>query len=201
MSHVSAKIRHMTNLKIQRTLAIGFIAALTLVGCSTPNETAPPEEPDVEEVAAEEEEVEEAPTEGTRDNPLPLGSTITDGDWTVTVNSVNLDALDQIVNDEHWNDPPADGNVYIMVEATVTYTGTDPQGEMPTTMIDYVTADGNTIDIAWVSYDATDFTLIDPLYEGASHTGSNAYEVPAGTDGTLAVMPSMLSEKTFVALS
>lgn len=187
-----------TNKKLQVTLAAGSIALLALTGCtSTPEvEPAPAEEVEVEEV------VEEAPEEGTRENPVPLGTAITDGAWTVTVDSVNLDALDQIVNDDHWNDPPADGNVYIMVEATVTYSGDDPQGEMPTTLIDYVTTDGNTIDMAWVSYDAPDFTLVDPLYEGATHTGWNAYEVPADSaaEGVLAVMPHMMSERVFVAL-
>lgn len=118
------------------------------------------------------------------------------------INSVNLDATETIMAGNQFNDPPGDGNVYIMVNATVTYTGDDPQGEMPTTMIDYVTADGNTINLAWVGYDEPDFTLLDPLYGGASHTGSNAYAVPAATagEGTLAVSPSMMSETAFVAV-
>lgn len=176
------------------------LAAFLLVGCSSTPEVdtdpAPADEVEVEEV------IEEAPDEGTRENPYPLGSEITDGDWTVVINSVNLDATDAIVGHNEFNEPPEDGNIYILVEATVTYNGTDPQGEVPMTTIDYVTADGNTIDIAWVDYAETDFTLLDPLYEGASHTGSNAYEVPADTaaEGVLAVAPDMMSDRVFVAV-
>lgn len=177
--------------------SLGLVAVLVLAGCSTPNEVSAPEpaEPvEIEETVQEEAVVEE----GTRENPVPIGTQISSDDWTVTINSVNLDANDLIVDD--WNEPPAEGNTYIMVEATVTYTGNDPQGEIPFAEIDYVTAEGNTIPLAWVSYEATDFTLLDPLYEGASHTGSNAYEVPASVDGVLAVQPDMFSEKTFVAI-
>src|SRR5699024_5958453 len=34
--------------------------------------------------------------EGTRENPLPIGSTISTSDWEVTVNSVNLDATSEL---------------------------------------------------------------------------------------------------------
>src|SRR5690606_35309012 len=44
-----------------------------------------PGEEEAESHAADEES-------GTRENPYPIGSTITQGDWAVTVNSVNLDA-------------------------------------------------------------------------------------------------------------
>lgn len=177
------------------------IAAMSLIGCSAPNKTAPPaEEQPVEEVETVEDVAPAEPDGTSRENPLPLGSSVTSGDWTITINSVNLNANDLIVDD--FNEPPAEGNVYIMVNATVTYDGDNPQGEVPMGNIDYVTADGNTIGLAWVDFEDTDFTLLDPLYGGASHTGSNAYEVPADTaaEGTLAVAPDMMGEASFVAV-
>lgn len=186
--------------KIKMTpFALAIAAALTLSGCATsPTTEASDPEPEVVEAEVEQKETPESEPGTTRENPAPLGTVIADGDWEMVINSVNLDANDLIVDD--WNDPPADGNVYIMVNATVTYNGDDPQGEMPWATIDYITAEGNTIDLAYVSYDATDFTLLDPLYTGASHTGDNAYEVPASVDGVLAVSPTMMSDNIFVAI-
>src|SRR5699024_4362558 len=62
--------------------------------------------------------------EGSRDNPLPIGSTVSDSEWDVTINSVDLNATDAIMAENPLNDAPADGNTYIMVEVSATYTGT-----------------------------------------------------------------------------
>lgn len=181
---------------------VALVAALCLVsGCTSTSTVEQPDPAAVEQEApAEKPEEKQAEPGTTRNSPTPLGSKITsaDGDWELVINSVNTDANSLIVNE--WNDPPADGNVYIMVNATVTYLGDDPQGEHAFATIDYVTADGNTVSLAYVSYDETDFTLIDPLYNGASHTGANAYEVPDSLDGVLAVTPTMFDDKTFVSI-
>ena len=185
--------------KMSHIAAITGIAALFLVGCSsTPEVTEAPTDNVAEAVVEEEAEEPAAEVGMTRENPAPLGTEIADGDWKVVINQVDLDATDRI--DPEWNEPAADGNVYIMVEATVTYIGDNPQGDLPWALIDYVTADGNTVDLAFVSYDDEDFTLLDPLYKDASHTGWNAYEVPDTLDGVLAVTPDMTSEKVFVAI-
>ncbi|MGW0177801.1 DUF4352 domain-containing protein [Nocardia sp. NPDC003345] len=141
--------------------------------------------------------------QGTRTNPYPLGSVITDGDWQVTVNSVTADANDAVATENSFNDPAPAGSQYLLANVTVTYTGTNPQGETPFATISYVTADGNTVnsyDSMTVAPDALD--TLSPLFQGASTTGNLVFTVPAAsaTQGTLAVEATMFADKVFVAV-
>lgn len=134
-----------------------------------------------------------------RDNPAPLGSAITGGDWTVTINSVTTadsDALSQA---------PAAGSVLLVVNMSATYNGSDPQGATPWASVNFVTAEGTTIDgldgsTLFIPEDSFDSLTV--LYEGASVTGSKMLEVPADNwqSGALVVSPDLLSDKTFVAV-
>lgn len=143
-----------------------------------------------------------APEAGTRENPLPLGTEFSSDEWTVVVNSVTLGATDQIVNENMFNEAPDAGTEYLLINYTVTYTGTNSEGEMPTWVgMDYVTAAGVTVDPLdkmLVAPDAMD--TMSPLYEGASATGNNAIQVPTPADGVLAISPGMMADKIFVAI-
>lgn len=166
----------------------------TEVTSSTPNNSTD---------AQEDEGEGESTGGGTRENPLPLGSTISDDDWTVTINSVNLNANKVIASENPFNDPPPDGYVYILVNVTAKYTGSDPQGETPWVSISYVTPEGNTIE----SFDSfivapDSFDDLETLYSGASTTGNFDFAVPKATveKGLLAVEISLFSDSAFVAL-
>lgn len=144
--------------------------------------------------------------EGTRENPYPLGSGISDDEWTVVVNSVNLSAGDAVAAANEFNDPAPEGKTYVLVNATVTYTGTSAEGDMPSPTIEYVSVDGNT----FASYDDDVMMEVAPesldtlttLYEGASETGNILLAVPAESagEGVLAVTPSIFGDKVFVAV-
>lgn len=139
----------------------------------------------------------------TRDNPLPIGSTLESDDWAITINSVNLDATDAIMAENPFNEAPAEGMKYILVNYTVTYNGTAPEGSYPEATVAYVTVDGNTVnahDTMVVTPEA--FDGASTLYEGASTTGNQAYMAPADSaeQGTLAVNPSILGDTKFVAV-
>lgn len=182
----------------KKLIAAAAIALLALTGCSTATVAKPDTKP-----AAEEPAQESAPEEGTRKNPYPIGSAVTDGDWTVTINSVTLNANDAITAENMFNDAPADGTQYLMVNLTATYNGAEADGMMPMLTLEYVTADGNTIN----SYDAMivppeQFDSLSTLYEGASTTGNLAFAVPAATagDGVLALRADMVGDKVFVAV-
>lgn len=69
--------------------------------------------------------------EGTRENPYPVGSVIDNDEWRVVVNSVTLGATDAVIAGNSFNEPPADGNEYILVNYSVTYLGADPNGQLP----------------------------------------------------------------------
>lgn len=141
---------------------------------------------------------------GTRDNPVPLGTEISSKDWKVVVNSVTFDANDAVLAENMFNDPPADGQEYILVNYEVTYIGNDPNGESPILAdVSYVSADGVTIDSSdslAVAPDAIDISTT--LYNGGSVSGNVALSVPSATarDGVLAVEPGLVSDKTFVAV-
>ena len=141
---------------------------------------------------------------GTRANPYPLGSTVTDRDWSVTVNSVDLDAAAAVAVDNQFNEPAPEGMTYLLVNVTVSYIGESDAGESPWTTIEYVTVDGTTVH----SYDSLGATTPDQLdtlsdlYKGGSTNGNILLTVPADTagDGVLAVSPGMLSDKVFVSV-
>ncbi|MFD2758076.1 hypothetical protein [Gulosibacter faecalis] len=155
-----------------------------------------------EEAVAEEAGADDAAEAGTRENPVPLGSTLEGKDWIITINSVTLDATEAVLAENQFNEAPADGNVYILVNYTVTYTGDDLEGSMPImTTVEFVTAAGNTVESYesfTVAPDAIDTTST--LYEGASATGNEVFEVPAPADGVIAVKPGMTADTVFVAI-
>ena len=141
--------------------------------------------------------------EGTRNNPLPLGTTISSDEWEVSVNSVDLNATNEIMAENPFNDEPADGNVYIMIEVTATYIGDDPSGETPYVSVDYVSAGGN----SFASHDSmvvtpNSFDSMETLYEGASTTGNIVVEAPQEEleNGTLRISPSIFGEAVFFAV-
>lgn len=139
---------------------------------------------------------------GTRENPHPVGSIIESRDWRVVVNSVTLAATDAVIAANSFNDPPAAGSEYILVNYSVTYIGDDPDGEMPAFVsLDYVTANGTTVDGTFV-VEPDPIDTMSTLYKGGTVTGNKAIEVPTATagQGVLAVRPGMLADKTFVAV-
>lgn len=140
----------------------------------------------------------------TRDNPVALGTEITSSEWKVVINSVTFAADEAVAAANTFNEPPTEGNEYILINYTVTYTGTDPNGQAPAfVIVEYVTPDGNTIDGLEVLAVAPDeFDSISTLYSGASVTGNKALMVPSATaqEGVLAVSPGLLADKVFVAV-
>ena len=61
--------------------------------------------------------------EGTRNNPVPVGVTAEVGEgWTLRINNVEFDAQGYEVWNP-FNDPPADGYAYVVINITTGYTG------------------------------------------------------------------------------
>ncbi|MEJ1180959.1 MULTISPECIES: hypothetical protein [unclassified Pseudarthrobacter] len=139
---------------------------------------------------------------GTRETPHPIGSVIESKDWRVVVNSVTLAATDAVVAANQFNDPPAAGSEYILVNYSVTYIGDDANGQTPSFVsVEYVTADGRTVNSYDKSVVEPDAISSNALFKGGSATGNKAFEVPSATaaQGVLAVRAGMLGDKVFVA--
>ncbi len=186
--------------------ALAIAGLLTFTGCSPAATVTPPAANGEVSAAPVEQGAQEEPAAaaGTRANPNPIGSVIEADEWTVTVNSVTLGANDAIAAENPFNDAPADGMEYILVNATITYTGSDEQGAMPAFVgFEYVTADGATTDSLSslaVAPDALD--SLSPLYNGGTVTGNVVLVAPAGSagEGVIAVRPGMINDKVFVAV-
>lgn len=134
----------------------------------------------------------------TRDNPAPLGSAINGGDWTVTINTVTPAEADSL------GQTAQAGSTLLVVNLTATYNGTDEQGATPWASVEFVTPEGTTV----TSYSGStlfipdsQFDSLATLYEGASTTGNQIFEVPANwQEGVLVVSPDLMADSVFVAV-
>ncbi|GAA3933821.1 hypothetical protein [Microbacterium soli] len=135
--------------------------------------------------------------EGTRENPYPLASQISNDDWTVVISSVNADGDSVVADANQFNDAAPEGSHYEIVTYTVTYTG-DDKGLAAEVQLDAVTSAGNVVS----SFDHTvmlsDSFGLDELYNGASATGSQAFAVPDGDAVLYRVTPGMFADEVFV---
>lgn len=155
--------------------------------------------------AAQETEDEAAASaeQGSRANPYALGTTVESGDWELTVKSVDVDATDEVMAENPYNEEPGDGNQYLMASIELTYIGDDPQGAMPETDIRFVTAEGNTVDgydsIAVVPDQLDEMTT---LYEGATESGNIAFSVPSKDveNGEIVIAPTYFGDDVFFSV-
>lgn len=138
-----------------------------------------------------------------RENPLPLGTTVQNDDWAVTINSVNFDGDALVAAGNPFNTPADPGKQYIVVNLTATLKADDSDGSSPMVDVEYVSRDGVTSN----SYDNivvldSSFDSLSTLYQGASTTGDMVFEVPADSaaEGVLAVRPAVFGDKEFIAL-
>ncbi len=159
---------------------------------ATADDTAPAADDDADEAAP-------AELGASRDNPAPLGSAVTGGDWTVTINSVTPVEADSL------GQTAAPGSALIAVNLTATYNGDDPQGATSWATVKFVTADGTTIDGfdgSTMFISENPFDSLSTVYGGGTVTGDKLLEVPAEgwQSGVLAVSPDIASDDTFVAV-
>src|SRR5699024_5946067 len=141
--------------------------------------------------------------EGTRDNPYSIGTKISSDDGEMTVTDVTLDATDEVLAENQFNEQPDAGNQNMEVDVDIAYTGKTHDGEMPMATIEYVTAGGNTfdgLDDMVVAPDQLD--SVETLYNGATTSGSVAIQIPSedADAGVLAISPDMFADKVYVSV-
>ena len=81
---------------------------------------------------------------GSRKNPLPIGSTVSNPDWKVTLGKPR-EAGAEIAAENPFNAPPEAGMEYWIVPVTATYTG-DDTGNWFEVDVDFVGSDNRTYD-------------------------------------------------------
>ncbi|GAA2937876.1 hypothetical protein GCM10010458_22610 [Microbacterium luteolum] len=157
--------------------------------------TQPGDSGDAGDPAEEAEPADDA--QGTRENPYPLGSEVSNSDWSVVVNSVNPDGNAIVSEANQFNEAAPAGSHYEIVNYTITYKGAESATSAEVT-VDVVTAAGNVVN----SYDSlvvlTDEFGFEELFTGATVTGSKAFLVPDGETIVVRVSPGFLSDEFFV---
>ena len=124
------KMPHPTARRSTAVLTLALSSLLVFSACASPTE----ESPKTESTAA----AEEAPTpeavwpegdeKGTLANPYTIGEEMVDGDWSLTIDSVNLDADAAMAAKESSISKvaPDEGNTWVTLTATWKYNGDEP---------------------------------------------------------------------------
>ncbi|MDR2452969.1 MAG: DUF4352 domain-containing protein [Bifidobacteriaceae bacterium] len=142
------------------------------------------------------------PAEGepgsSREDPLPLGSEVVAGDWTVVVNSVVLDATDEVLAENMFNGRPADGYQYALANITATYNGPDSVFPFADISLAYITVDGVKVDEGWLVCPEP-FDSLAELPSGGSVSGNVGFEIPIATaaDGAFELEIGFLDPAAF----
>jgi hypothetical protein len=119
-----------------------------------------------------------------RTDPAPIGAAVEVAGWSIVVNSVIPDGTEAVRAESDFNDPPADGNQFFLINLTATYVG---NGEDDSTTL-FFSLDFGAVGASNVAYDPFEdncgfATLPDPLdqnaevFEGGSVTGNICWEV------------------------
>lgn len=176
--------------KIIAVLAASAALVLALSACGSASEDAVSAPPAKEAPAETSAPAEPAAEVGTRENPAPLGTIVEGREYSTVINSAQFG----------WGSGAAPGNQYVLVNLTVTYTGTD-SGTPLFAGISYVTPDGVGIDKAAIMTSTVPEQLdyFATLYTGAAVTGNIVLEVPEGELGTFALNPGLFGDPTFIA--
>lgn len=133
-------------------------------------------------------------TSSSRDNPVPLGQTAdVGGGWSLTINDVNPDADADIAAGTEFNEPPADGNTYVVANITATY-----NGEGSDTSGIFVEAVGQS-DVAidpgaeGNAVPNEPYDIFNEVFSGGSVTGNVVFEVPTSDIDSLVLIGQALT--------
>lgn len=136
---------------------------------------------------------------GTRENPIPIGVAFANDNWQIVVDSINMDANDEVLAANQFNDEPQEGYRYVMATITATYIGED-KGSTFEISEAFVSDSGevyNTYDNNAVAPEPTFGS--EELYTDGSYTGNVVFEIPVDASGSLRIQPGILADDVFVA--
>lgn len=128
---------------------------------------------------------------GTRSDPIMLGDGADIGSqWSMKINSVDLNATEAVLAADPANKPPADGMVYVLANISVFYAGREPS---ETGVVVLAVGDGT--DTVMLGGEAEGVSVTpEPAYDGLPMstgemaTGNVVIEVPAGDIDTLVLI-------------
>lgn len=123
----------------------------------------------------------EAPTAGaSKDNPAPIGTTVTPAkDWSITVNSANLDATAELAKLNMFNKPSIAGNKLVTVNVTVHNGSSRPGMALTELKVGALPPSGVRVDESFAIVGIDTLKPTAQLQPGASITGTLVYELAA----------------------
>lgn len=118
--------------------------------------------------------------DGTDPNaPLPAGTEVRTGNWTVVISNVVPDATDEILEADDFGEPPAEGNQYYMFQVDATYEGQESSTAWSDLLFGAFI--DNTVYTESCGFAPDDLFLAPEVFEGGTATGNVCISVP--TDG------------------
>jgi hypothetical protein len=136
-------------------------------------------------------------SQGSRENPLPIGATVSNQDWQVTLGAPR-EAWAEISATNQFNDPPKPGREYWIVPITATYTGDKTGNPTFGITVEFVGSDTGPM-TAPAESSPTPLPMSATCTKAGWLKGTHAWlSLPAQTDGglcppALAVSPPSLS--------
>lgn len=155
-------------------------------------------EPAADAEAPAEEPVDEpaATAQGTRDNPFPAGTLVSNDDWDVTVGTPH-EAWAEIKAANQFNSAPADGTEYWIVPLSGTFKGTEATAPWVDLSVQFVGDDAVTYDDTTCGVTPAPLTDVGELYAGAQFTGNACVVVPAGAPGLFTLQIGWFTDPVF----
>lgn len=186
--------------KISFTLAIAALVFL-LIGCGGPAEGSGTEAvPNGESQQEENLETDKNDELGTRANPVPIETEVKVGpNWNIAILEIVPDAWSIVKEENQFNDPPEEGNQFVMAKIRVSYVGEESDTPWTSLNIRYLGNDGNTYD-SGIGVLPKPFIDIGEQFPGASADANIGWEVPVDSlvDGTIIIEESFSFEDTRV---
>lgn len=118
---------------------------------------------------------------GTRENPLPIGETVSNTEWTVDLGEPYF-ANSDVAAANQFNDPPPAGMDYWIVPVVATYTGDETGNPMFEISVKFVGSDSRTYSDNCGVIPAP-LQDIGELYADGQASGNTCVTVPTGADG------------------
>ena len=127
----------------------------------------------------------QAPIVGTRENPIPLGSSVSYPEWNVSVAGFTSNGNELIASSSTYYAPPDSEHVYVLVEVRGTYTGTGVGG-MYRDLNYYMVGQSNRIHEIKTGLGYYDGLYRHPrVFQGGTVAGSLAFMVPSNEVSSL----------------
>ena len=122
--------------------------------------------------------------------PLEVGRTTTVGGWRLRIVSVTADATDQVITENEFNDPPAEGEQFFVATLEATYVG----DESSTFWVDMTLKAVGDSNVAYESFDASCGVIPDDIdnagetFPGGTITGNVCWKIGSDDANSLVLI-------------